>query len=42
MLIEPLVYVLQLVDKVGPYVCKVKTHFDIVSHFSQEFVVFAP
>ena len=38
MLIEPFVYILQLVDIVGPFVCMVKTHVDIVSDFSQEFV----
>ena len=32
------VYILQLVDKVGPFVCMVKTHVDIISDFSQEFV----
>ena len=38
MLIEPLIYILQLVDKVGPFVCMAKTHVDIISDFSQEFV----
>lgn len=30
--------VLQLVDNVGPYVCLVKTHVDILTDFSQNFV----
>ena len=30
------------VNKVGPFVCMVKTHLDIVYDFSEEIVVYAP
>ena len=29
---------MQLIDRIGPYVCMVKTHVDIISDFSDDFV----